>query len=186
MNSTPTTRPDLSTAESNSSESRAVLGPGRGGDAPAPLDQPARRRLAYFTASCAALLLASVIYAPFVANGPVLCPFRIMTGLPCPGCGLTRSFCAMSRGQLAAAFGDHLFGPVLYFVALLSIPLMIYQLITNRRIEWFHRLCYSRSLARIMAILFGGYHLVRISLLLQSGQVPHLIAHAPILRLLSV
>jgi hypothetical protein len=132
------------------------------------------------------MLLASVIYAPFVANGPVLCPFRFITGLPCPGCGLTRSFCAMSRGQIVAAFGDHLFGPALYLVALLSIPVMLYQLLTNRRIEWFHRLCYSHKLARIMAVLLGGYHLVRLSVLLASGQVPHLIANAPILRLLSL
>lgn len=148
------------------------------------LDLSGRRRLAYFTASCAALLLASVIYAPFVGNGPVLCPFRLVTGLPCPGCGLTRSFCAMSRGQFLAAFGFHLFGPALYVAALLSIPLMLYQVVTARRIDWFHRLCYSARFARVLAVLLGGYHLVRLWLLIASGQVPYLVSHAPVIGLL--
>lgn len=33
-----------------------------------------------------------------------LCPFKTMTGLPCPTCGLTRAVMAMTRLDFAAAF----------------------------------------------------------------------------------
>lgn len=34
------------------------------------------------------------------------CPFRLLTGLDCPGCGGTRAVAALGRGDLTAAF-DH-------------------------------------------------------------------------------
>lgn len=37
------------------------------------------------------------------------CPFRFVTGLPCPGCGLTRSFLLVARGRLAEATRMHAF-----------------------------------------------------------------------------
>jgi Protein of unknown function (DUF2752) len=151
---------------------------------PAALDTNSRRTLIYFTTVLALMLLASIIYAPWVNNGPILCPFRLLTGLPCPGCGLTRSFCAMSRGQFAMAASYHLFGPLAYFVALFSIPIMLYQALTGRRVEWFMRVFYSRKLARVLAIALGGYHLVRLVGLAWSGQMLAMIAHGPMVDLL--
>jgi hypothetical protein len=149
-----------------------------------PLDARARNTLVYFSAVSAALLLASVLYVPWASTGPVLCPFRFVTGLPCPGCGLTRSFCAMSSGQFLAAFGDHLFGPVVYLGIVVSLPLMIYQIITNRRIEWFHRLVYSRQLAKVMAVSLISYHFIRIVSLIYTGQVLVSVVHSPLINLL--
>jgi hypothetical protein len=34
--------------------------------------------------------------------------------MDCPGCGLVRSFCAFSKGQIIAAFHFHALGPFLY------------------------------------------------------------------------
>ena len=47
-------------------------------------------------------------------EGATLCLLRRTTGLPCPTCGMTRSFCAMGRGDLGDAFRQHPLGPVLY------------------------------------------------------------------------
>lgn len=38
-----------------------------------------------------------------VNDGPTICPFRLLTGLPCPGCGTTRALTALSAGDLSAA-----------------------------------------------------------------------------------
>jgi len=36
--------------------------------------------------------------------GRVLCPFRALTGLPCPGCGITNAFLALGRLDFAGAY----------------------------------------------------------------------------------
>ncbi len=33
----------------------------------------------------------------------VVCPFRLITGIPCPGCGMTRSFFAIIQGNFLDA-----------------------------------------------------------------------------------
>ena len=62
-----------------------------------------------------AVLLALLLFGPARwAALPDLCFFHRETGLPCPGCGLTRSWAALVHLDLAAAFRYHLFGPPLF------------------------------------------------------------------------
>jgi hypothetical protein len=58
----------------------------------------------------------------WVAAGPPLCPFRLLTGLPCPGCGITRSIVSTAHGDLAAALAFHPLGP-LVLAALIAVAL---------------------------------------------------------------
>jgi len=43
----------------------------------------------------------------------IVCPFRSITGVPCPTCHLTRSAMASLRGDLGLALHHHIFGPPL-------------------------------------------------------------------------
>lgn len=43
---------------------------------------------------------------------PILCTVRAISGLPCPGCGLTRSVVAALHGELARAVAAHPIGPL--------------------------------------------------------------------------
>ena len=43
-----------------------------------------------------------------------ICFLRRATGLPCPTCGLTRSFYAMGRGAVGEAFEEHPLGPLVF------------------------------------------------------------------------
>ena len=53
---------------------------------------------------------------------PVVCPFRLITGLPCPLCGLTYALHVLSRGDWSAAFQAHpLVVPFLAFLLYLAI-----------------------------------------------------------------
>jgi Protein of unknown function (DUF2752) len=47
-----------------------------------------------------------------------------LTGLPCVGCGLTRSVTAVSHLQLADAVHFHPFGPLVYALALVLVGLV--------------------------------------------------------------
>ncbi|GEM_PF-802293 len=42
------------------------------------------------------------------------CLFKELTGLPCPFCGLTRSFVSLGHGRIEDAFKYHLLGPFLF------------------------------------------------------------------------
>ena len=48
-------------------------------------------------------------------SGPVLCPFRTATGMPCAGCGVTRAFVAISHGHFLHAVQYNLFSPFWFF-----------------------------------------------------------------------
>lgn len=61
-----------------------------------------------------AILVASVVWHPLDDGGFVICAVRKATGLPCPGCGLTRSFCAMAKGEISRAGQFHVLGPAMF------------------------------------------------------------------------
>jgi len=50
-----------------------------------------------------------------IAHLPSVCPFYNLTGLPCPGCGLTRSFVCLAHGQWQEALHWHPLGWVVFF-----------------------------------------------------------------------
>lgn len=84
-----------------------------------------RPRFSIFPAICGAVLLLSVAL-PLPQNGtilglPSLCPFHNLSGVPCPGCGLTRSFVCLAHGQIAAAFEFHPLGPLLFAGAIAGV-----------------------------------------------------------------
>lgn len=80
------------------------------------------KRLWPSTLFLSALLLASALL-PLPQNGaiaglPSICAFHNLTGLPCPGCGLTRAWVAMAHGHVAQALIWHPLGPLLFLAAL--------------------------------------------------------------------
>lgn len=53
---------------------------------------------------------------------PPICLMRSVTGLPCPSCGLTRSFITMAHLDIDAARHFHHIGPGLFVFVLLQLP----------------------------------------------------------------
>jgi Protein of unknown function (DUF2752) len=66
-------------------------------------------------------IIISFFYQPEGLPGFTVCWFRALTGLPCPGCGLTRAFCAISHGDFAAAWKYNPFGLAFYLTAILLV-----------------------------------------------------------------
>lgn len=75
--------------------------------------------------SAAGVLAVSFLYIPGRMPPISRCLFSEVTGIPCPLCGMTHSFCAMARGRLIAAFAFHPVGPILFVgtVAVLFVGL---------------------------------------------------------------
>ncbi|MBM3786440.1 MAG: DUF2752 domain-containing protein [Acidobacteria bacterium] len=64
-------------------------------------------------APAGALLFCAAV-EPENAAGPVFCPFRLITGLPCPFCGMTRGVACLLRGKPVDAFTYHAFSPFVF------------------------------------------------------------------------
>lgn len=66
-------------------------------------------------AGAVALAGAGILHGSTLARGreSSWCVYRRATGIPCPGCGLTRAASRLAHGDLAGAVRAHPLGPVL-------------------------------------------------------------------------
>lgn len=105
---------------------------------------------------------ASFVWDRFVSmDGPAWCPFRRATGVPCPACGLTRSFVSMGNLDVATAWAMHAIGPLLWVVfALIGVHGAI-EVLARRRLRpaWFER--WRGRLGAALFALVVGWGLVR-------------------------
>ena len=68
----------------------------------------------------AALAMSILIPASRLPATP-FCPFRMLTGWPCPGCGLTHAFCDISHGNFRMAWQANPFGFLFYALAIVLL-----------------------------------------------------------------
>ena len=62
-----------------------------------------------------------------------VCPFRGITGLPCPACGMTRAGLLFLRGDFQGAFQIH---PFFFGVLLLAGIAILFRYVLGREIRW--------------------------------------------------
>ena len=71
---------------------------------------------------------------------PEMCSSRRLMGIDCPGCGMTRAFISISRGDFARAWQLNHASFFVYFFVAIQIPwhaFQIWRLKRNKRpIEW--------------------------------------------------
>lgn len=71
-----------------------------------------------------ALLVAGVALLPLVPAHPgVICPLRLLTGVPCPLCGMTTSVTAVGRGRVGEALAANPAGVIAVIGAVLVLAL---------------------------------------------------------------
>ncbi len=121
------------------------------------------------------VFLVSVIYQPATAdpNGNYfsICGFKNLTGLPCPGCGLTHSFCEIGKGHFQSALSWNWLGIPLFALFILAWLKAIF--ILTRRFDW--ALGLDKLAARIkplrwFAIAFAVYGV---------GRMIYILLHKP-------
>jgi hypothetical protein len=67
-----------------------------------------------------AVFVVAALWNPADELRIVLCPFRALTHYPCPGCGMTRAFCALAHGEFWRAIKLNPFSPLLFLAALVA------------------------------------------------------------------
>lgn len=63
------------------------------------------------------------------------CAFYVLTGIPCPSCGLTTSFSLMVHGRFLRAFQAHYFGPLLFMAVIGYLVLLLVSMARGQRLQ---------------------------------------------------
>ena len=98
-----------------------------------------------------------------------LCPLKMLSGFPCPGCGITKSLVYFYEGDLQKSLYYHLFGPLVIAFCIVTIVVLTTELITQK--EYFTQLLYSKKLAYGLAIFLASYHFIRIVYFVQNNSM---------------
>src|SRR5438128_642741 len=146
----PTTEPSMTLANDAGAEALRDAEPSRG--------------MAWFAfVMLAGVFIVSLIYHPAEGNYFTICGFKNATGLPCPGCGLTHSFCALGKGHLLSAFSWSLLGPPLFLLfALVWVRAACVLLNRQRFPRAFDTFAERFRLVRWAAIAFAIFGLARV------------------------
>jgi hypothetical protein len=89
---------------------------------------------------------------------PHSCMSRIVMGLDCPGCGLTRSFIFLAEGNIAASLGVHRLGWIGVLFVLLQLPYRVMAIKWPERIA--RRPVIPASIVLVFFILMIGNWLI--------------------------
>ncbi|NJL01839.1 MAG: DUF2752 domain-containing protein [Spirulinaceae cyanobacterium SM2_1_0] len=151
----------------------------------APLTRQALQMRALKLSLIGAPVLGAYVFSHTDYASPFFCPFRALTGIPCPGCGMTRSFLAMSHGDFVGAASYHALGPVL-FVGLAGFAVHAsLELATRQRLQFLAGNLLGNRRLQLYALLFVlCYHGTRLMLLARSGALAAAILDAPLTKLL--
>lgn len=84
------------------------------------------------------------------------CLFKRFSGLPCPGCGLTRAFWHLAHGDVAGAFFYH---PLFWLV-----PLIFVAVLFQKKVPLLKRLLHNQTIIIGILVLFLGTYLIRMLL----------------------
>jgi Protein of unknown function (DUF2752) len=142
------------------------------------------RRLALFGfIGLFVVFLTSVLLRLPATDYFTVCGFKNLTGLPCPGCGLTHSFCALAKGDLNGAATFNLLGPPLYLALLiLWVRSACVLLSLDRPVQVVDKIANRLNIVKLFVIGFAVYGVIRIGYLVaydpasfRSSPLSHLI-----------
>ncbi len=128
----------------------------------------ARSRMLVAGGSAVVWALAIAV-GPYAIRGPVICPLRGFTGLPCPSCGLTRAFAALVRGDLWTAVGWNALCLPLALLLIAAPLIALYELAAGRSASFYRPWLFSGKVARVAVATVVTYHVVRCAFWAANG-----------------
>jgi hypothetical protein len=141
-----------------------------------------QRQKYLFQAGLGSVPLFGSLFGAYAAySSPLFCPFKALTGIPCPSCGLTRSFTALALGDLPSALDYHLFGPFLWLICVLLLIQSLWALTRQQPLvfRWapWH---WSRTVKLGGAGIVLVYHLLRLWPSILSGELGRQFSQSPL------
>ena len=98
-----------------------------------------------------------------------LCPLKMLSGFPCPGCGITKSLVYFYEGDLQKSLYYHILGPFVVAFCIVTIGVLTTELITQK--EYFNRLLFNKKLGYGLAIFLVIYHFIRIIYFINNNSI---------------
>lgn len=145
----------------------------------------ARRVRSMLLALCCSPLVGAYFYNQNYRVSFIGCPLRHWTGIPCPTCGMTRSFMAIVRGDLSQAVAEHLFGPVLFTGFLIATVHMALEVVTGRQLGACYISIFKRRKIQVLClVMFFSYYLLRLCYLSETGELYFAFIRSPVGQML--
>src|ERR1700729_3049579 len=110
-----------------------------------------------------------MLQSTHIETAQSLCPFKMLTGFPCPGCGITKSLIFLYEGNLSKSIYYHLFGPLVFLFCITAILVLTTELITNR--EYFRSILYNKKLAYFLGFSLAIYHFTRLIYFISANNI---------------
>ena len=95
---------------------------------------PAQRTVGIVTASAVTAGLLAAVVDP--THGPILCPFRLATGLDCPLCGATRAVHSFATGHPLRALDHNLLIGIAIPIAIVALVVWLVAAMRGRAVRW--------------------------------------------------
>jgi hypothetical protein len=80
----------------------------------------ARQHLHWLAVAPVAVLGLMTMASPS-DDGPTICPMALLTGVACPGCGMSRAIAWMFRGDLEQSVGYHPLAPLVVIIGVIAV-----------------------------------------------------------------
>lgn len=74
--------------------------------------------LILFVLTAIGLRIEKIRYLIYKTSGYLFCPFREITGIMCPGCGMTHAFIELAKFNIKKSFE---YNPFIFLIVMLSI-----------------------------------------------------------------
>ena len=137
-----------------------------------PLSCQARQVRWVILGLCSGPLVGAYFYTRGYKVPFLVCPVRHLTGIPCPTCGMTRSFVAIVQGDWNQALAQHLFGPILFAGFLITVVHIAIELLAGRRLSAFYGQAISNRKAQMISLIMVlSYYGLRIYHLSKAGEL---------------
>ena len=108
-------------------------------------------------------------YSTSIETEQSLCPFKMLTGFPCPGCGITKSIIFFYEGNFMKSIEYHILGPVVVLFCLFAIIILSIEILLKK--EFFNHYLYSKKTAYVLGGFLALYHFSRLILFVKSHSI---------------